>query len=167
MRRRWRMWSCRRKELKMSSDECRELAVIGAEQTKPDKTGHLDRKQVQAVAALLSQPTILAAAETVGVNEVTIRRWLKDAGFAEAYREACRQVVDSAMGTLQAACVEAVNTLRNVMGDADAPASSRVTAARAVLDSALKARELQDVEERIAALEEAAETWESPPEKPV
>ena len=51
------------------------------------------------------------------------------------------------------------------MGDAHAPASSRVTAARAVLDSAFKARELQDVEERIAELEEVAGTWESPPNK--
>ena len=116
----------------------------------------LTRKQEKAVCALLSEPTIVAAAEKAGVAEITVRRWLKLPAFLSRYREACRQMVDTAIGRLQEACAEAVVTLREVMGDAEAPVSSRVTAARAVLEMSLKAVELQDLEVRVDALEEAA-----------
>jgi hypothetical protein len=41
------------------------------------------------------------------------------------------------------------------MHDADATASARVSAAKAVLETAVKAVELEDLEARIAALEAA------------
>lgn len=118
----------------------------------------LTRKQERAVGALLSEPTILAAAEKIGMAEVTLRRWLKQPAFVGAYRSACRQVVDGAIGQLQTACAEAVDTLRDIMRDSEATASSRVTAARTVLEMALKAVELQDLEERITVLEGQANT---------
>jgi hypothetical protein len=40
------------------------------------------------------------------------------------------------------------------MADPDTPPSSRVAAARSVLDIALKAHDLQEIEERLAAVEE-------------
>ena len=45
----------------------------------------LTRKQEQAVAALLEQPTVLRAATAAGVSERTLRLWLKDPGFKAAY----------------------------------------------------------------------------------
>lgn len=114
----------------------------------------LTRNQERAIGILLSEPTLAAASKKAGVSELTLYRWMKQPGFFTAYRAACRMVVDTAIGTLQAACIKAVNTLRDIMLDTKAPASSRVTAARAVLESALKALELQDLEERIEALEE-------------
>jgi len=39
------------------------------------------RKGDQAVAALLEQPTIIAAASAVGIGEKTLRRWLAEADF--------------------------------------------------------------------------------------
>ena len=45
----------------------------------------LTRKQEQAVAALLEQPTVLRAATVAGVSERTLRLWLKDPGFKAAY----------------------------------------------------------------------------------
>ena len=54
-------------------------------------SGHgekLTRKQDAAIGALLSQPTISAAAQSVGLGEATLRRWLKDPGFLAAYRSA-------------------------------------------------------------------------------
>ena len=49
----------------------------------------------------------------------------------------------------------AVETLEAVMGNGEAPASSRVSAAKTVLDAALKAVELEEVQERLAAVENA------------
>ena len=48
----------------------------------------ISRKQDAAIGALLSRPTISAAAESVGIGEATLRRWLKAPGFLAPYRTA-------------------------------------------------------------------------------
>jgi ABC-type cobalamin/Fe3+-siderophores transport system ATPase subunit len=50
-----------------------------------------------------------------------------------------------------------VSTLLKIMVDTNTPASTRVRAADSVLDHATKAIEIEDVEVRVAALEQAAE----------
>ena len=56
---------------------------------------------------------------------------------------------------VQQATGEAVETLRKVMQAADAPASARVSAAKTIFETAVKAVELEDLEARIVALETA------------
>jgi len=46
-----------------------------------------------------------------------------------------------------------VDVLRKVMTDSDNPAGSRVTAARIILDTALKAVEMEDLESRLVKVE--------------
>ena len=115
--------------------------------------GKLTRKQEALISALLTAPSLAAAAQQAGLSEVTAWRWLKDATFQAAYREARRAVVQHAITQVQQATGEAVETLRSVMQDAEAPASARVSAAKAVLETAIKAVELEDLEARIVALE--------------
>lgn len=113
----------------------------------------LSAKQDRATVALLSSPTIREAAETVGVGETTLFRWLQNPVFQEAYQQAKQAVVRQAITRLQQVTGEAVDVLREVMTDPDSPASSRVTAARTVLDMALRAVELEDLESRVTKLE--------------
>ena len=116
----------------------------------------LTPRQEQSITALLVQGSLQAAAEASGIHEKTLRRWLRDdAVFQTAYREARRAVVQHAIVQVQRATGEAVETLRQVMRDADAPASARVSAAKSILETAVKAVELEDLEARIAALEAA------------
>ena len=122
-----------------------------------DSRGKLSRKHEQAIAALLNERTIVKAAERVGVGEVTLWRWLQQNDFKAEYRKARREVVGVAVGRLQQASCEAVQTLCDVMADSNAPASSRVSAARNVLELAMKAVELEDLEERISVLERTAQ----------
>ena len=117
----------------------------------------LSRKQEQTIAALLTCGSITAAAAGCGVAEATLHRWLKDTAFQAAYREARRAVVQHAIAQVQQATGEAVETLRAVMQAADTPASARVSAAKVVLEIAVKAVELEDLEARIAGLEAASE----------
>ncbi len=120
-------------------------------------SGHgekLGRKQELAIAALLRSPTIAGAAEQAGVSEATLFRWLQRPDFEEAYRRARQAAVDQAISQLQQATGQAVSTLQDVQADAEAPASSRVTAAKTVLEMALKLRESEELEARLAALEE-------------
>jgi hypothetical protein len=84
---------------------------------------------------------------------------LQQPDFQEQYRAAKSQVVAAAIGRLQQVTGEAVSTLRQIMLDKEAPASSRVTAARVILEQAIKTVEIEDVLTRLEALERAqAET---------
>ncbi len=113
----------------------------------------ISRNQEKAIAALLSCSTISDAAESIGIGEVTLHRWLKLEHFQAAYRGARRQVVNQAIALVQAGMSDAVATLRNVMTNPESPASSRVSAAKAMLDIGVKAFEVEDLAERVAALE--------------
>jgi DNA-binding MurR/RpiR family transcriptional regulator len=112
------------------------------------------RKQEQAIAALLAEPTIAAAAARVGVSEVTVARWLREPSFAAAYRKARRDVVEQAVGRLQQAAGEAVDALKGNLTAANPAAVN--SAARAILEHAIKGVELVDLAERVEALEAAA-----------
>jgi hypothetical protein len=115
------------------------------------------RKKEEAIAALLSQRNIEEAAKSIGIGTQTLLRWLKIPEFQTAYRDARRAAVAQSSARLQQATSAAVSTLLKIMVDTNTPASTRVRAADSVLDHATKAIEIEDVDVRVAALEQAAE----------
>jgi len=119
-----------------------------------DSRNGISSKQEKAVLALVQEPTIRDAAKAVRVNEVTLYRWLRAPDFQASYRQARRDIMSQAIARLKSCCSTAVQTLQDVMEDEEATAASRVASARAVLELACKAVELEDLEMRIAALEE-------------
>ncbi|MBI9083351.1 MAG: hypothetical protein JEZ11_07115 [Desulfobacterales bacterium] len=121
------------------------------------QTGKIARNQEKAIVALLSCPSVPSAAREAKVSQRTLYRWLDLGPFQRAYREARQKVVSHAVAAIQGAMSEATGTLRAVMKDSDAPASSRVAAARAVLDLGLRAVEIEDIEERVRAIENQIE----------
>jgi hypothetical protein len=115
----------------------------------------LTAKQEQALIALLDCGEIKQAAETAGVTKVTLWRWLQSPDFQTRYRGARRQLVETAIAQLQSDCTIAARVLREVAEDRDAPASSRVAAARTILEQSIGAIELMDLQERVEMLEKA------------
>ena len=111
------------------------------------------RKSEEVIAALLETPTIKAAAERAGIGEATIYRWLDDPEFEREYRRARRQAVQQAITRLQQLSGEAVETLREIMIDKAASDQARLRAAKTILDGAVDAVELEEIEERIKTLE--------------
>lgn len=109
------------------------------------------------IVALLEHPTLQKAAAAVGISDVTLWRCMKQPEFAEAYRKARKEAFSQSVGRLQHASNAAVGTLLRVMTDKEAPASSRVRAAEVVLSTAFKGIELDDIEARVAQLEQAAQ----------
>jgi phage terminase small subunit len=99
--------------------------------------GKLGRKQEALIAALLTEPTHAAAAIKAGISEATAQRWLRLPEFRAAYRQARRELVDGAVGRMQAATGQAVDTLLAVAKDG-AKDSDRVRAAIALLDHAFR-----------------------------
>ena len=123
-------------------------------------TGHgakFGRKQEEAIAALLTQRNTDEAARMVGVSVKTLLRWLHIPEFSDAYRRARREAFGQSIARLQQASSAAATTLLKIMLDVNAPASTRVRAADSVLGHAKHAIELEDVEARVAGLEQAAE----------
>lgn len=116
----------------------------------------LTRKQDIAISALLSQPTIKEAAAVAKVGESTLWRWLQDKEFHAAYMKARRESVKQSIARLQKYTSAAVDTLHEIMINKSANAFARVSAAKAILDYSLKAVELEDIAERVDALESLA-----------
>lgn len=114
----------------------------------------LTAKQEQAIAALLTEPSVAAAAAKVRSSERTLHRWLDDPAFETAYRLARRKAVQQAIGRLQQVSSAAVAVLMRLMADASTPAGTRLQAAKTLLEMAIRAVELEDLEARIKRLEE-------------
>ena len=119
-------------------------------------TDTLRPAEQRAIEALLAGATPSATAAAAGISERTLRRWCQRPHFADALSCAQRSVFDDALRLLRVTALDAVRALRTVLNDQNAPPASRVAAARVVLEQAHRARELEEIEERIAALEEIA-----------
>lgn len=113
------------------------------------------RKKELLICALLAEPTIEKAAAKVGIGTTTAFRWLQELDFQAEYQQARKQAVSQAIAQLQKATTQAVATLQAIMQDEEAPASSRVTAAKTTLEMSLKAIELDNLATRIERLEQA------------
>lgn len=115
----------------------------------------LTPKQQRAIRALLEHKSVGKAAESIGVGERTLFRWLADPAFRQALTEAESDLLDAATRRLLTLQESAISTLEQVLAASDND-SVRLRAASVVLDHLLKLRELRDVERRLTALEQAA-----------
>ena len=115
-------------------------------------------RQEKAIAALLSCRTVAEAAKLAQVGERSIYRWLKQDTFQSHLRRARRQALSESLGRLQQVADRAVDTLDTILDDKKATAASRVSAVRAAFRFACHGIEIDDFEERLAAVERAQKT---------
>jgi hypothetical protein len=104
--------------------------------------------------------TVAAAAAQAGVSEATVYRRLNEPAFRRRLQALRSDMVQRTAGTLTAASAEAVRTLVELLKPAVAP-NTRLGAAKAVLESGVKLRELAELEERLAALEEQVQAQQT------
>ena len=115
------------------------------------ENSRLTPKQRRAIAALLSCPTIVEAAQLAECGERTLYTWLDDPAFRTELRAAEDAVVDTAVRALATAGGKAVSALADLVENGNAPV--RLKAADAILNHLLKLRELRNLEGRITELE--------------
>jgi hypothetical protein len=113
--------------------------------------GKLSRRQEQAIAALLTEPTTLAAAQAVGCHFNTLRAWMRQPDFAQAYDEARKEVLGKTLERLQHSSFAAVSTLVADLGNADP--TVRFQAAQLLLQTAVKGTELLDLAAHLERVE--------------
>lgn len=121
----------------------------------------LTPRQAKAIEAMMSEPTIRGAAKKAGVGITTVYRWLDDADFSTALREARARAFESLLTELQALGRLAVDTLREVMENPEAHPGSRVKAALGALASIIKSREVLENEDRLRIIESQLQAIEA------
>ncbi len=109
----------------------------------------LTSRQESALVALLDCGEVQAAALQAHVAKGTLWRWLQLPEFQTRHRTMRRQLVENASAQLQADCTKAARVLIEVAEDRDAPASSRVAAARAILEQSVAAIQLTDLQAEV------------------
>jgi AraC-like DNA-binding protein len=130
------------------------MKTIDTTNIEPEDCGSLPAKQEIALRAVISHPTLKDAAQAAGVSETTLWRYMQDAEFSRRLREARREAINHAVLRLQKASSNAVTVLSDIMMNDSAPASARITAARAVLDYSMRAVEMDELKARIEELKE-------------
>lgn len=115
----------------------------------------LTPRQLRAVEALLAFGEVGAAADAVGINRATLRRWRMLPAFDAALRAAEAEAIDGVARRLTRLSAAALEVIDQTLADADAPTALRLRAADLALARMLQFRELVEVEERLAALEVA------------
>ena len=102
--------------------------------------------------ALASGCSVKQAATEAGVSERTAFRRLNDLSFRKHVHEIRRVALEEAISKLSAAGSSAVDAMLSLM-TSDVPPSTRLAAARAVLEFGCRLRETNDFETRLSELE--------------
>jgi hypothetical protein len=111
------------------------------------------RKKEHAIVALLVASTVVDAAKTCDVSESTLRRWMQEPDFVASYRRARERMLETAINKVCSSASQAADVLLEISRNEHASSSSRVSAARAILEIAVKVQEFHELENRVAELE--------------
>ncbi|MGF1472001.1 MAG: hypothetical protein ACFB50_09705 [Rubrobacteraceae bacterium] len=115
----------------------------------------LSQEEQTILDAVLTNTTRAGAAGALGISYATLYRRLQRPHLRAAIDAARREQIAAATGSLQVMAHEAVATLGEIMADPTVAAHVRVTAARAIIEQALKAYETDNLEARLQEMERA------------
>lgn len=119
-----------------------------------------DRKDELIISALISNPTVRAAAAACGVSETQIYSRLRQPAFKEKYDTARRGLLEQSTAYLQGIVSEAIEKMRDVMNDPDAAPQVQLNAAEAITRTSLKLTEQTDILTQLAELKKAVFPYE-------
>lgn len=114
-----------------------------------------DRKDELILAALLSNPTVRAAATACCVSETQIYARLRTPAFKERYDNARRELLAQSTTFVQSLVGDAIKKMRDVMNDPDASQQVQLNAAEAITRNSLKLTEQNDILTQLAELKKA------------
>ena len=102
---------------------------------------------------ILTTSTYEEAAEKSGVSKSTLYRLRKDPEFQETINQIKNDMFQDTMKKAQAYSMESLEILRDIMRDSEATDSSRVSAARTILELGLNSAEQEQIINRIEEFE--------------
>jgi len=115
----------------------------------------LTSKQERALLLTLEGKTTRDIAQSLGMSERTVYQWTLNPEFQKQLREEKNKIREAALDRLKQLVGKAVERLEGLL--ASESDSVKLRACVAILDYTLKAKELEEVEERLTALEKKME----------
>lgn len=112
----------------------------------------LNPRQDRFLKALLESSTIEEACNNAKINRTTGYKYLRDPDFVQEYRAVRRDIMKGVTVQLQQITSQAVATLNEIMLDPNAPATSRVQSAKAIMENVYRSIELDDIQEQLDEL---------------
>lgn len=103
--------------------------------------------------AILTTSTFDEASKKAGVSVATIGRYRKDTEFQKVLNKIKEQLFNESMQKAQGYCLESLEVLKVIMNDEMATDSSRVSAARTILELGISANDKKCIIEKIEKLE--------------
>ena len=118
----------------------------------------LNPRQQKLLALLVGNPDVQAASKIAGVSRSPAHCWLNQPAFQKELARQRDAVLSEALDSVKTHAARAVRELAGLLSAADE--RLRRLVCNDVLGHALKVRELEDIERRLAALERAMEEKE-------
>jgi hypothetical protein len=118
-----------------------------------DADAGLSAREVKFCDLLATGTAPAEAARTVGIAERSGRRWRQKARIQAAIRARLNDAVAVGRSILASGMARAARALVEMSDGTEEPEAARVCAARAVCDAAVKLVEIEELQERLAALE--------------
>lgn len=113
----------------------------------------MTQKQKAALQALLQYTSRKDAANAAGISERTLRMYLKDPAFIDELNRLYDDWFSECTRELQLSVKLAIQTLKGSLSDESASVPAKIAAAKAILETAPKYLEVNNVLQRIEALE--------------
>ena len=115
-------------------------------------TSRRTTKKSKAIVALLSGKTNSQAAQSAGVTERTIYRWLSEQSFQTELHEAEQQMIESSTRQMSSLQEKAINVLDQLLVSQDVSPQIRLRTANSILRLSLAYRD-RNIERRLYELE--------------
>ena len=119
-----------------------------------------ERKDELILAALLSNPSVRAAAAACGVSETQIYTRLRTPAFREKYTEARREKLEQSTAYLQGIVGDAIRKMYDIMNDPENAATVQLQAAQAITRTQQTMTEQIDILTQLAELKRAVFPYE-------
>ena len=113
----------------------------------------LTPRQEKLLSALVEEPEITKAAKSAGVGRSTAHRWLRQPGFKAELAKQRDAAMTEALDTFKSHAARATTALADLMSTDNERLRRQIC--NDILGHALKVRELEDIDRRLALLEKA------------
>jgi hypothetical protein len=119
------------------------------------KDSTISVRQARAIPIILQARSIEAGCTQARISKTLFYQWLKGPDFAEEYKRLRDVLVDEAMESIKASLNKAVSTLTGLLDTENE--SLRRSVSNDILNHFSKFREMEDIESRLARLEQTLE----------
>lgn len=131
-------------------DEIKSMDVM---QEMTDK--EVDKAQANIIVrTLLDNPNIARASELLGISIDKVNKIMATEEFRRQYNTAKQSQLQQYTDNLSNTIPQVTATLSDIVSDVDSPPMCKIVAGRTLLEYALKFREVTEISQRIARIEE-------------